>query len=303
MRRNSRDKNQEKLSKTSINWFPGHMAKARRQISESLRQVDMVVEILDARAPLSSRNPDIKSLILQKPHVIILNKFDLADTEETKNWVEYFKNQSIPCIAFSVKDKNCVKILKSQIKNVMQEKISHWKSRGMIGRNIKFMIVGIPNVGKSAIINRLIGNMKAKVENKPGVTRRNQWFSVGSDLQILDTPGILWPKFEDDATAVNLALLGSIKDQILDIEDLAIRFLESVKKNYASNVCERYGVDVEELADLKGLKYLEVIAKKRGMMISGGEPDTLRCAKMIIDEFRLGKLGKITLERIGERDY
>ncbi|MDO4199950.1 MAG: ribosome biogenesis GTPase YlqF [Clostridia bacterium] len=283
-------------NKTNINWFPGHMAKARRQITESLKQVDLVVEVLDARAPLSSRNPEIKNLISQKPHIVILNKSDLADKKMTEKWVKFYNDNGIPCILFSIKEKSHVNILKNKIKSVMQEKIDHWKSRGMIGRNIKFMLVGIPNVGKSAIINRLVGNSKAKVENKPGVTRRNQWFSVGTDLQILDTPGILWPKFDDQKTALNLAFLGSIKDQILDVEELATEFIGTVKQNYIGNICDRFKMNHEEFKNLSDRECLSLIAKKRGMVVRGGETDNLRCAKMLIEEFRSGKLGKITLE-------
>ena len=288
--------------KTDINWFPGHMAKARRQISESLKQVDLIVEVLDARAPLSSRNPEIKSLINQKPHLVILNKSDLADKEMTEKWAAFYKKLGTPCIAFSVKEKSNVNILKNQIKNVMREKTEHWKSRGMIGRSIKFMLVGIPNVGKSAIINRLVSNAKAKVENKPGVTRRNQWFSVGTDLQILDTPGILWPKFDDKKTALNLAFLGSIKDQILDMEELATEFIGTVKHSYIKNICDRFKINTEEFQNLPNRECLCLIAQKRGMIVRGGDIDALRCSNMLIEEFRSGKLGKITLESVDEEE-
>lgn len=294
---------EDKQSKVLINWFPGHMAKAKREISESLKQVDLIVEVLDARAPLSSRNPEIKNLILQKPHIIVLNKSDLADKKMTEKWIEFYKNDGIPCISFSIKEKSNVNILKNQIMKVMAEKISHWKSRGMIGRNIKFMLLGIPNVGKSAIINRLIGNSKAKVENKPGVTRKNQWFGVGKELQILDTPGILWPKFDDRQTSLNLAFLGSIKDQILDIEELAVEFIECAKKLYSKNICERFKLDFETFEKSNGRESIELIAKKRGMVIQGGEVDTLRCSNMLIEEFRSGKLGKITLESADEMNF
>lgn len=286
-------------NKRNINWFPGHMAKARRQISESLKQVDLVVEVLDARAPASSRNPEIKDLIFQKPHMVLLNKSDLADKVETLKWINFYISKGLVCSSFSTKEKACVNILKSQIKNVMKDKIEYWKSRGMIGKNIKFMLIGIPNVGKSAIINKLVGNVKAKVENKPGVTRRNQWFSVGMDLQILDTPGILWPKLEDKKKALNLAFLGSIKDRILDIEELAVEFIGTVKRNYANNICERFKISAEEFQNLSNRECLYLIAKNRGMIVSGGETDSLRCAKMLIEEFRAGKIGKITLESAG----
>ena len=237
-------------NKTNINWFPGHMAKARRQIAESLKQVDLVVEVLDARAPMSSQNPEIKDLLSQKPHIIILNKSDLADKKMTEKWAKFYRDSGTACVPFSIKEKNSVNVLKNQIKSVMGDKIDRWKSRGMIGRNIKFMLVGIPNVGKSAIINRLVGNAKAKVENKPGVTRKNQWFAVGNDLQILDTPGILWPKFDDSKTALNLAFLGSIKDQILDVEELATEFIDTVKRDYEKNICDRFKINLEESVDI-----------------------------------------------------
>ncbi len=290
-------------NKTNINWFPGHMAKARRQISESLKQVDLVVEVLDARAPFSSRNPEIKNLVNQKPHMIILNKSDLADKKITEKWVDFYRNNEIPCASFSIKEKGNVNILKKQIMGVMSGKIAHWKSRGMLGRSVKFMLLGIPNVGKSAIINRLVGNAKAKVENKPGVTRKNQWFSVGAELQILDTPGILWPKFDDQKTALNLAFLGSIKDQILDVEELATEFIGAMmEQNYIKNICDRFKINADESQNLSSRECLSLIAKKRGMVISGGETDNHRCSKMLIEEFRAGKLGKITLESVDERD-
>lgn len=291
-------------NKTNINWFPGHMAKAKRQIAESLKQVDLVVEVLDARAPFSSRNPEIKNLVNQKPHMIILNKSDLADKKITEEWVSFYINGGIPCVSFSIKGKSNVNILKKQIMAVMSEKIAHWKSRGMIGRSVKFMLLGIPNVGKSAIINRLVGNAKAKVENKPGVTRKNQWFSIGADLQILDTPGILWPKFDDQKTALNLAFLGSIKDQILDVEELATEFIGAmIEQNYVKNICDRFKINADEFQNLSNRECLSLIAKKRGMVVRGGEMDNHRCAKMLIEEFRAGKLGKITLESVDEKDF
>lgn len=284
----------------NINWFPGHMAKARRQISESLKQVDLVVEVLDARAPLSSQNPEIKGLISQKPRIVILNKCDLADKEMTEKWVKFYKDNDASCVPFSVKEKKYVNILKNLIDKVMSEKISRWKSRGMIGRNIKFMLVGIPNVGKSAIINRLVGNAKAKVENKPGVTRKNQWFTVGNDLQILDTPGILWPRFDDKKTALNLAFLGSIKEQILDIEELAVELIGTLRRNYKKNICDRFKINAEDFQNTSDRECLGMIARRRGMAVCGGETGNLRCAKMLIEEFRAGKLGKITLESVDE---
>lgn len=280
-----------------IQWFPGHMAKTRRLIAENLNQVDAVIEVLDARSPRSSENPEIENIISNKPRLVILNKSDLADTKQTENWKKFYHAQGVACISFSTKNKNCVKIFKSEVENLMYEKLERWNARGMPGRNIKLMIVGIPNVGKSAIINRLVGNSKAKVENRPGVTRKNQWFSAVGNLQILDTPGVLWPKFEDRDVAFNLAFTGSIKDQILDIEDLAAEFIDHIKSDYASNICERFKLSKDDFQNLDRQNYLSAIAKKRGMIVSGGQADTLRAANMIMEEFRSGKLGKITLER------
>ncbi len=282
--------------KNNINWFPGHMAKTRREIKETLKNVDLVAEILDSRIPFSSSNPEINEITENKPRIIVLNKADLSDTDKNKRWLEFYKNQNINCIFFSNKDNLGKLAFTNKVFEIMKPKIDLWKSKGMINRSIRVMIVGIPNVGKSSFINKLCKNSKAKVENRPGVTRRNQWFSVNESIQLLDTPGVLWPKFENHEVAYNLAFTGAIKDQILDIEDLALKFIDTIKIDYLSNLSKRFKINSQDISDLTSIEILEQIAKKRGMLVSGGEIDTLRVSNMILEEFRSGKLGKITLE-------
>ena len=279
-----------------IQWFPGHMAKTKRELQESIKLVDLAVEILDARIPFSSSNPDLNAIISRKARIVILNKSDLADDVQSKKWINFYKNKNIKAIPFSAKSGQGVALFVSAIHNVLKEKINAWKSKGIIGWNAKIMVVGIPNVGKSLFINRLAGKSKAKVENRPGVTRKNQWFSVDKNISLLDTPGVLWPKFEDKTVAQNLAFTGAIKDEILDTEELVVKFLDSVKMNYADKIVERYKIELKELVEQNGYELLEAIGKKRGMLISGGEIDTERTASMILDEFRSGRLGRITLE-------
>ncbi len=272
------------------------MAKTRREIKETLKNVDLVAEILDSRIPFSSSNPEINEITENKPRIIVLNKADLSDTDKNKRWLEFYKNQNINCIFFSNKDNLGKLAFTNKVFEIMKPKIDLWKSKGMINRSIRVMIVGIPNVGKSSFINKLCKNSKAKVENRPGVTRRNQWFSVNESIQLLDTPGVLWPKFENHEVAYNLAFTGAIKDQILDIEDLALKFIDTIKIDYLSNLSKRFKINSQDISDLTSIEILEQIAKKRGMLVSGGEIDTLRVSNMILEEFRSGKLGKITLE-------
>ncbi len=272
------------------------MAKTRREIKETLKNVDLVAEILDSRIPVSSSNPEINEITENKPRIIVLNKADLSDTDKNKRWLEFYKNQNINCIFFSNKDNLGKLAFTNKVFEIMKPKIDLWKSKGMINRSIRVMVVGIPNVGKSSFINKLCKNSKAKVENRPGVTRRNQWFSVDESIQLLDTPGVLWPKFENHEVAYNLAFTGAIKDQILDIEDLALKFIDTIKIDYLSNLSKRFKINSQDISDLTSIEILEQIAKKRGMLVSGGEIDTLRVSNMILEEFRNGKLGKITLE-------
>ncbi len=272
------------------------MAKTRREIKESLKNVDLVAEILDSRIPISSSNPEINEIIENKPRIVVLNKSDLSDMNKNKKWLEFYKNQNMNCILFSNKDNTGKLAFIDKVFEIMKSKINLWKNKGMINRSIRVMVVGIPNVGKSSFINKLCKNSKAKVENRPGVTRRNQWFSVNKSIQLLDTPGVLWPKFENHEVAYNLAFTGAIKDQILDTEDLALKFIDTIKTDYISNLSQRFKVNSQDIFDLTSIEILEQIAKKRGMLISGGEIDTLRVSNMILEEFRSGKLGKISLE-------
>ena len=280
----------------SIQWFPGHMAKTRKVLKEKLKEVDLVAEILDARIPISSRNPELDSIISNKPRVVVLNKTDLSNDFQNKQWMNFYKKIGIYAVPFSIKNSQSTVLFTNKIMKIMKPKLDFWKTKGMIGREIRIMVVGIPNVGKSSVINRLCKNAKARVEDRPGVTRQSQWFWVGKNIHLLDTPGVLWPKFEDENVAYNLAFTGAIKGQILDIEELALKFLEKIKVNYSQNLADRFGLEPEFILNSSPLESLEQIGKKRGMLISGGEVDLLRTSNMILEEFRNGRLGKITLE-------
>ena len=285
----------------SVQWFPGHMAKTRRAIQSSLKLVDIVAELIDARIPVSSRNPVLKSIIGNKPKIVLLNKSDMADPARTAEWVEYFKQHKTVAIPIDCKTDKGLNRLLPEIKNILREQIAAWERKGMVGRPIRIMVVGVPNVGKSSLINRLCkgGNAgKAAVQDKPGVTRRNQWFTIGKGLELLDTPGVLWPKFEDKVAGERLAFIGSVKDQILDIEYLAMRLLDTLRPTYTAALAERYKLDAEAIAEMESYELLERIARKRGMLISGGEANTERAAIMLLDEFRSAAMGRITLERI-----
>lgn len=281
---------------TTINWFPGHMAKARRELKEDLKLVDLVAEVVDARIPISSRNPDLPYICEGKPRIVVLNKTDLVDKSLVKYWVDFCAQNNIVCVPFSTKERQSKNTFRNKVLELMKEKIESWKSKGILNRKIRIMIVGIPNVGKSAFINNFAGNSKAKVENKPGVTRKNQWFSAGNELEFLDTPGVLWPKFDDRETAYNLAITGAIKQSILDIEELAIYFVEKIKNFYPEKLQERYKIDINAIRDIDNYELLNLIGRKRGFLVSGGEIDTLRTSEMLLEEFRSGKLGKILLE-------
>ena len=281
----------------NIQWFPGHMAKTRRLIKETLNLVDAVAEIVDARIPVSSRNPELTGIISGKPRIVLLNKCDMADPKATSDWIDHYAKQGIPAIAVDCRSGKGLNQFKISVKEMLKERLEYYKNKGMSGRGVRIMVVGIPNVGKSSFINRMAGNSKAKVENRPGVTRGNQWFKIDSELELLDTPGVLWPKFEDQTVGERLAFTGAVKDAVLDIELLAVRLLENLKENYPELLLERYklaSVD-EEPYDL-----LCTIGKKRGMLIRGGETDTERASAMLLEEYRNCKIGCITLERVGE---
>lgn len=278
----------------SIQWFPGHMAKTRRKIAEILPLIDAVAEVVDARIPISSRNPELGQMISGKPHIILLNKCDMADKEITDRWIEFYKKQNITAIPLDCKSGKGIGQFKTSVKTVLADKLLYYKSKGMVGKPLRVMVVGIPNVGKSTFINKIAGKTRAKAENRPGVTRGNQWFTIDKELELLDTPGVLWPKFEDKTVGEHLAFTGAIKDRILDTELLAMRLLEILSVSYKDMLADRYG-DLDFECDSYDL--LCQIGKKRGMVIRGGDVDTERAANMLLEEYRNCKIGLITLER------
>ena len=278
----------------SIQWFPGHMTRTKRKITEMLPQVDIVVEVVDARIPVSSRNPDLDSLIAKKPRLLILNKADIADETATAQWLSFYRDHSIPAIAVDCKSGKGINRFVPLMREILKEKINTWVEKGMVNRAIRAMVVGIPNSGKSSFINRMARGGKAKVEDRPGVTRNQQWFVIEGGAQLLDTPGILWPKFEDQRVAQHLAYTGAIRDEILDSEELAVGLLEILATEYEDCLRNRY--KLTEPLDEDRFELLQQIGRKRGMLIAGGEVDTLRASVMLLDEFRGQKLGRITLE-------
>ena len=277
----------------NIQWYPGHMTKTRRQMEQDLKQVDAVCEIMDARIPISSRNPDIDSICGNKPRMVILNRLDLADPDATARWAAYFKKQGIAAVATDCKSRKGISQFTPTVRQLLHEKIERDAARGMT-RALRIMIVGIPNVGKSTLINQISGRKGAKAENRPGVTRGKQWVTVDKDLLLMDTPGILWPKFEDPNVGMMLAYTGAVKDGVMDLEELACRLMELLWQRYPDMVKERYGVECEP--DTPGWQLLEAAGKKRGYLLARGEINTERMAKVLIDEFRGGKLGRLTLE-------
>lgn len=280
--------------KQTVQWFPGHMAKTRRLIKESLKQVDAVTVLLDARVPVSSKNPELDSLIEGKPKIVLLNKADLADPRATKQWIEYYEKQGAAALEVDCRSGRGLNKFRPLVREVLKDKIRQNEEKGMPGKTLRIMVVGIPNTGKSSFINRMGAGGKAKVEDRAGVTRNNQWFVIGGGIEMLDTPGVLWPKFEDPEVGDKLAFTGGVKDQILDIETLAVRFLDVMKNNYPEKLCERY--KITDFEDKEPYEILEMIGRKRGMLISGGEIDTMRASIAVLDEYRGGKLGRLTLE-------
>lgn len=283
----------------SIQWFPGHMTKTRRMIQSSLSLVDGVVEVLDARIPFSSRNPEMDKLVKDKPRMLLLNKSDMADDSSTEKWIDYYKSKGFTVLKTDCKSGNGLKGFLPAVKgNMLKQLIEKRRGKGIEGAPIRLMIVGIPNVGKSSFINRMAKSKKAKVEDRPGVTRNKQWIKFGGNVELLDMPGVLWPKFEDQGVARKLAFTGAVKDDILDIEALAAFLLENLSVNYPEAVSERYKIDKSG----DGFELLSELVRKRGMLVSGGEVNTERAAITLLDEFRSGKLGKITLELPGEKN-
>lgn len=280
----------------NIQWFPGHMTKTKRQIQASLKLVDAVAEILDARIPLSSKNPDLQKLIQNKPKVVLLNKCDMANQTATSRWIDYYASQGITAIAVDCKSGKGLNKFAPAVNNVLSERRERLKAKGMVNPMLRIMIVGIPNVGKSSFINRVAKQNRAKVEDRPGVTRGNQWYSIAKNIEMLDTPGVLWPKFDDKIVGERLAFTGAVKDQILDTELLAVRLLDFLRSLKPADFIARFKLEDIDLDAIDSYELLNVIGKKRGMLISGGEIDTERAAIILLDEFRSGKLGRITLE-------
>lgn len=280
----------------NIQWFPGHMTKTKRQIQASLKLVDAVAEILDARIPLSSKNPDLQKLIQNKPKVVLLNKCDMANQTATSRWIDYYASQGITAIAVDCKSGKGLNKFAPAVNNVLSERRERLKAKGMVNPMLRIMIVGIPNVGKSSFINRVAKQNRAKVEDRPGVTRGNQWYSIAKNIEMLDTPGVLWPKFDDKIVGERLAFTGAVKDQILDTELLAVRLLDFLRSLKPADFIARFKLEDIDLDAIDSYELLNVIGKKRGMLISGGEIDTERAAIMLLDEFRSGELGRITLE-------
>lgn len=280
----------------TIQWFPGHMTKTKRQIQSSLKLVDAVAEIIDARIPVSSRNPDLAKLVQNKPRVILLNKCDMANQTATKMWIDYFKKQNLVAIPVDCKSGRGLDKFAPAVNTVMSHKIARLKEKGMVNPTIRIMIVGIPNVGKSSFINKMVKKIRAKVEDRPGVTRGNQWYTIAKNLEMLDTPGVLWPKFDDKTVGEHLAFTGAVKDQILDIELLAVRLLDFIKELKPADFITRFKLENEDIENIDSYELLKMIGKKRGMLVSGGEIDTERAAIMLLDEFRSAKLGRITVE-------
>ena len=277
----------------NIQWYPGHMTKTRRQMEEDLKLVDAVCEIVDARIPIASRNPDIDSICGNKPRIIVLNRMDLADPAATKEWVRYFKAQGIMPVVTDCKSRKGINDFVPTVRTVLAEKIKRNAEKGM-NKPVKIMVVGIPNVGKSTLINQISGRKGAKAENRPGVTRGKQWVTVDSGLLLLDTPGILWPRFEDPQVGMKLAYTGAVKEQILDVEELAVFLMQLLWTYYPDAVKARYGIDCPE--DATGYELLEAAGRKRGFLMARAEVNTERMAKVLLDEYRAGKLGKFTLE-------
>ena len=294
-------------NKTNINWYPGHMLKTKKQIIQDLKLIDVVIEVLDARMPISSQNPDIQKIIQTKKQIIILNKSDLADEAETKKWKEYFVNKGVSCIITDSTMGTGVKSIINEAEKILQEQIEKATLKGIQKKNIRIMITGIPNVGKSSLINRLAGKKSQQVGNKPGITKQKQWVRVSNNIELLDTPGVLWPKFEDEGIALNLSYTGTIKDEILPKENITYNLIKYLWKNYKNNIILRYNLTDDDLSNIikkddnelidEFIKLMDTIAKKRGAIVKNGEIDYEKVSNIILTDFRTGKIGKITLEK------
>ena len=294
-------------NKTNINWYPGHMAKAKKQIIEDLKLIDIVIEIIDARIPISSRNPDIEEYTKNKKKLIVLNKCDLADEIQNEKWVNYFKSINISAIQVNSNSGEGINKVIKNIEEISKKNKESYNNKGRIGKSIRAMVLGIPNVGKSSFINRLSKKNSAMVGNKPGVTRQKQWIKINQNIELLDTPGVLWPKFKDEKTALNLAYTGTIKDDIIDILDIGYNLLKFLMDNHLNKILIRYNINKEEIERIfkldieeneKIIEVMKLIGLKRGTLAIGGNVDIEKVAKIIVEDFRNGRIGKITLEEI-----
>ena len=299
---------EQNYSKTNINWYPGHMAKTKRQIMEDVKLVDIVIELLDARIPISSQNPDVAEITKNKKKIIVLNKCDLADERQNKKWVEYFKSKNILAVLTDSNSGKGIDECVRKIEKIMEEDLKGQAEKGRIGRKIKAMVLGIPNVGKSSFINRISKKISAGVENRPGFTKQKQWIRINEKIELLDTPGVFWPKFESEEVALHLAFTGTIKEEILERTEIAYYLVKFLIENYPEQLCERYKITEEyineQLANEERLENENIyeiflaIGKKRGCIISGGNIDEEKTARILLDEFKNGKIGKITLEKV-----
>jgi ribosome biogenesis GTPase A len=289
---------QENGSKFVVQWYPGHMTKTRRQMEQDIKLVDLVAELLDARIPLSSRNPDIDAIVGDKPRLIVLNRADQADPEQTKRWAAHFKSLGHSVLETDAKTGRGVNRFAAVVRESLTEQIARWREKGQVGRPVRAMVVGVPNVGKSTFINQVARRKSAKAGDKPGVTRGKQWVAVDRGLDLLDTPGILWPKFEDEQTGLHLAFTGAVKAEVMDLETLAHHLMELLARRYPDALRQRYGIEPSEGA--RGWELVEAAARRRGFLISGGQVDLERMSRLLLDEFRSGKLGAFTLETVEE---
>lgn len=297
------------LHKSVINWYPGHMAKTKREIIQDLKLIDVVIELVDSRIPISSRNPDIKNMTKGKKKVIVFNKSDLADQKETLKWVQFYKKQGIPAVITDSNSGRGIQDVIKEVEKLMEEEIKKNIEKGRVGRKIRVMVLGIPNVGKSSFINRIVKKNSLAVGNRPGVTREKQWIRVNEKIELLDTPGVLWPKFESEEVALNLAYTGTIKDDILEKVEIAFQLLRYLLYHYQENVTNRYSISKEEITSILEkeqeenvniYEIMQLIGRKRGAIVSGGRVDDEKVANLLIDDYRTGKLGKITLEKVKE---
>ena len=299
--------NEKSCASTSINWYPGHMAKTKREITEDLKLIDVVVELLDSRIPMSSQNPDIAELTKGKKKIIVLNKTDLADMAQNEAWKKYFNQNGQVCILTDSNLGKGINDVTKAIEEIMKDDLAKFAEKGRTGRKIKAMILGIPNVGKSSFINRIVKTNRLEVGNKPGVTKKKQWISINDKINLLDTPGVLWPRFEDEKIALNLAFTGTIKDDVLEQTEIAYQLLKFLLENYRQNVADRYKISLEYIErtlsqdqpeNFNIYEIMQEIGKKRGAIISGGNVDDEKTAKIILDDLRSGRLGRITIEKV-----